>query len=61
MVPLRSVQIKVQELRCISAEDELKSTLAEVMASTPLLAELAASMQVACEDLDKAKKERAKR
>ena len=61
MPPLRSVQMKVQHLRTISAEDELKSALAEVMAATPLLLELAMSMKVACEDLHKAKKERLKR
>ena len=57
----RRVQIDLFSMRKVSDEESLKKLLGSIMAALPLFHELVASLKVACEDLDKAKKERSRR
>ena len=57
----RRVQIDLFSMRKVSDEESLNKLLGSIMAALPLFHELVASLKVACEDLDKAKKERSRR
>lgn len=61
MRSLCEMQLLLLEVKKAPDEDTLKSTLAKVSFALPLVDELAAALSVACEDLDKASKERDRR
>jgi hypothetical protein len=61
VLSVRELQRLSCELKKAPDEDTLKTSLAKISSAIPLLGELASAVAVSCEDLDKARKDRARR
>jgi hypothetical protein len=61
VLAVRELQRLACQLKKAPDEDTLKSSWAKISSAIPLLDELASAVAVSCEDLDKARKDRARR